>query len=322
MAITTNFIESKQDSCQSANNAERMPAWIRQPLGTGIFYGKTARSITDNKLHTVCEEARCPNRGECWSAGTATIMLLGDTCTRACGFCSVKTGRPLAADSNEPARVSLAVTQMGLSYVVLTSVNRDDLADGGAGIFAETLRQLRGSNPGIGVEFLTPDFHRCQPSAINQVMQVLNEQPGTGTRLVWGHNMETVPRLYRQARKAASYERSLSLLGSVAALPGVEAKSALMLGLGETTQEIMAVLSDLRQAGVQRIAIGQYLRPGRQQLPVNSYVHPQVFAQLEQQAWDLGFSWVKSGPFVRSSYHAEQQTHPAETTVPRSTHNG
>jgi len=286
-----------------------MPVWIRQQLGMGQSFGKTLHAIQSNQLNTVCEEACCPNRGECWSAGTATIMLLGDTCTRACGFCSVKTGRPSDVDASEPERVARAVAAMGLRYVVLTSVNRDDLPDGGAGIFTQTLRRLREQDSTIGIEFLTPDFHRCQSQAINGVMRVLASDTVPGIRLVWGHNMETVPRLYRRARKAADYSRSLGLLETVAALPRIEAKSALMLGLGETRDEIMTALRDLRNAGVQRIALGQYLRPSLKQLPVTDYIHPSIFLDYEQEARRMGFTWVKAGPMVRSSYHAEQPGH-------------
>jgi lipoic acid synthetase len=290
-------------------NVSRMPSWIRQQLGRGQDYGRTAAAVHGNALHTVCEEARCPNRGECWSAGTATFMLLGDTCTRACGFCSVKTGRPGIVDSGEPARVAAAVHSLHLRYVVLTSVNRDELADGGVSIFAETLRQLRAQQPQLGVEFLTPDFHRCQDQAIVAVADALALAPFTGEdwpALVWGHNVETVPRLYRTARRGARYERSLSLLEKAARLNGVEAKSAIMLGLGEGEAEVQQVLRDLAATGVQRVAIGQYLRPGREQLPVQEYIPPQQFAAYEDYARELGFSWVRSGPLVRSSYHAEE----------------
>jgi len=290
-------------------NVSRMPAWIRQPLGDGGRYGKTANAVSEQRLHTVCEEARCPNRGECWGRGTATFMLLGDTCTRACGFCSVKTGRPGASDQGEPARVREAVARLDLRYVVLTSVNRDDLPDGGAGIFAETVRQLRLSDPRMGVELLTPDFHRCQSEAIETVMEALESGAGgpqSLPRLVWGHNMETVPRLYRLARKGSDYTRSLRLLALVARQPGVEAKSALMLGLGETDAEVLDVLSNLRAAGVERLALGQYLRPTANHLPVQAYIHPDQFTAYAQQARALGFTWVKAGPLVRSSYHAEE----------------
>jgi lipoic acid synthetase len=301
-------------------NAARMPPWIRQELGKGAQYAHTADAVHGHGLHTVCEEARCPNRGECWSRGTATFMLLGDTCTRACGFCSVKTGRPDSVDQDEPRRVSQAVADMGLRYVVLTSVNRDDLKDGGAGIFAETLRLLRARDPHIGVEFLTPDFRNVQAQAVAGIMAVLGEARAatlTGSpRLVWGHNMETVPRLYRSVRKGATYARSLALLERVAGLPGVEGKSALMLGLGETRDEVLAVMRDLRAVGVQRLSLGQYLRPTRDHLPVREYVHPQVFAGYEEAGRALGFAWIKAGPLVRSSYHAEELQTAAERSAP------
>ncbi len=288
-------------------NVSRMPVWIRHRFGKDNLFGVTLQTVQANKLHTVCEEARCPNRGECWSRGTATFMLLGDTCTRACGFCSVKTGRPDGIDKNEPMRVATAVSAMGLNYVVLTSVNRDDLRDGGASIFADTLSVLRDRNYKIGVEFLTPDFHRRQEQAIELVTNALEGQAGDEkTRLVWGHNIETVPRLYRQVRKGASYERSLKLLQQVSVIPGVESKTAIMLGLGETHDEIYQVMRDCRDAGVKRISIGQYLRPTMQHLPVISYVHPHTFNRYAVAARAMGFSWVKAGPLVRSSYHAEE----------------
>jgi len=288
----------------------RLPIWIRRPLGEGARYADTAHAVHGNRLHTVCEEARCPNRGECWSRGTATFMLLGDTCTRACGFCAVKTGRPGWFDPHEPERVCAAVAAMALRYVVLTSVNRDDLPDGGAGIFAETLRQLRRMNPAIGLELLTPDFRNVQATAIDRIVTALDDgtvlDAQADMRLVWGHNLETVPRLYRRARKGSRYARSLELLVAVARLPGVEAKSALMLGLGETMGEVVAVMEDLRRAGVQRLSLGQYLRPSRDHLPVVEFVHPETFAQYARIGRDLGFGWVKAGPLVRSSYHADE----------------
>ncbi len=288
-------------------NISRMPVWIRHRLGNDSLFGRTLETVQTHKLHTVCEEARCPNRGECWSRGTATFMLLGDTCTRACGFCSVKTGRPDGFDKNEPMRVAAAVSVMSLNYVVLTSVNRDDLADGGASIFADTLSVLRDQNNSIGVEFLTPDFHRRQERAIELVKNALGSQAGNEKRsLVWGHNIETVPRLYRQVRKGASYERSLKLLQQVSVIPGVESKTGIMLGLGESRDEVYRVLRDCRDAGVKRISIGQYLRPTMQHLPVISYVHPHTFNCYAVAARAMGFSWVKAGPLVRSSYHAEE----------------
>ena len=289
-------------------NVSRMPAWIRQPLADSPVYADTARTVHGQRLHTVCEEARCPNRGECWSAGTATFMLLGDTCTRACGFCAVKTGRPGAVDTDEPQRVAEAVARMGLDYVVLTSVNRDDLPDGGAGIFAETVAALRRRRPGIGIELLTPDFHRRQLEAVAIIHERLQQVPAPGreVQMVWGHNVETVPALYRTVRKGSDYARSLDLLAQVAALPGVEAKSALMLGLGERREAVLAVLADLRAAGVQRLALGQYLRPSRHHLPVRRYLAPAEFEGLAAAAREMGFTWVKAGPMVRSSYHAEE----------------
>jgi lipoic acid synthetase len=234
-------------------------------------------------------------------------MLLGDTCTRACGFCAVKTGKPDWLDADEPNRVAAAVMELQLRYIVLTSVNRDDLADGGAGIFAETLRQLRLRDGQIGVEFLTPDFRQDQAAAVNTVMTMLSELPETVRHdLVWGHNVETVPRLYQTARRGSKYARSLSLLALAAQQTGVAAKSALMLGLGETRDEVLAVLHDLRVAGVSRVSLGQYLRPSLDHLPVISYVHPDEFAEYEEAARAMGFDWVKAGPLVRSSYYAEE----------------
>jgi len=291
-----------------ARNVSRMPIWIRQQLGDGVDYGRTHQAVHENRLHTVCQEARCPNRGECWSRGTATFMLLGDTCTRACGFCSVKTGRPGALNTNEPAQVTEAIKAMDLKYVVLTSVNRDDLADGGAGIFADTYTLLKQFNPHIGIEFLTPDFQQGQQHAVDRVVQAVTPHVDSGrTALVWGHNIETVPRLYQKARKGSKYQRSLDLLRLASQQHGVETKSAIMLGLGETHDEVIEVLRDLRAVGVSRVAIGQYLRPTINHLPVENYIHPTEFTALQQQAEDIGFSWVKAGPMVRSSYHADDE---------------
>jgi lipoic acid synthetase len=281
-------------------NAARMPQWVRQSLAHG-HYADTAAAVHGSRLHTVCEEAHCPNRGECWSKGTATFMLLGDTCTRACGFCAVKTGRPEAPDEDEPRRVALAVEQLGLRYVVLTSVNRDDLPDGGAAIFARTLRELRARMPQLGLEILTPDFREVQEAAVETIAAA-----AAGTHLVFGHNVETVPSLYKTVRKGAKYERSLRLLELAAARPDMEAKSSLMLGLGEEFDEVIQVMRDLRSVGVVRLALGQYLRPTRYHLPVKSYIDPELFARYGEEARARGFTWVKSGPMVRSSYHAEE----------------
>jgi lipoyl synthase len=295
-------------------NVARMPVWIRQNLGREGAFPDTAQAVHRRGLHTVCEEARCPNRGECWSRGTATFMLLGDTCTRACAFCSVKTGRPSWVDADEPRRVAESCIDLDLNFVVLTSVNRDDLPDGGAGCFADTLRELRLRRADIGVEFLTPDFRQVQEAAASLFSETLTALPDGGaikTRrdLIWGHNIETVPRLYKAARKGAKYERSLRLLEIAAHLTDMDAKSALMLGLGETQAEVLDVLRDLRAAGVQRLSLGQYLRPTLDNLPVARYVPPQEFTEYEIAAREMGFGWVKAGPLVRSSYYAEEVQH-------------
>jgi len=287
----------------SRANVGRMPDWIRQAFGNDD-YALTARTVTKNALTTVCEEARCPNRGECWSRGTATFMLLGDTCTRACGFCAVKTGRPGVVELDEPQRIAEAAFDMGLDYIVLTSVNRDDQDGGGAVIFAETLKALRLKNDQIKLELLTPDFHGCQPQAIETITRAMQNAIGDNF-LVWGHNVETVPSLYKRVRKGSSYERSLALLEKVSGFDSTETKSAMMLGLGETQPEVITVLKDLHNAGVSRIALGQYLRPTRFHLAVEEYITPEHFAEYESIALDIGFSWVKAGPLVRSSYHAE-----------------
>jgi lipoic acid synthetase len=302
------------DLSAKSRNAARMPIWIRQNLGREAQFPDTARAVHGRDLHTVCEEARCPNRGECWSRGTATFMLLGDTCTRACAFCSVKTGRPTWTDADEPRRVAAACIELKLNFVVLTSVNRDDLADGGAGCFADTLRELRQRRGDIGVEFLTPDFRQVQEAAATSITETLNALPEgeeikTRRDLIWGHNIETVPRLYKEARKGAKYERSLRLLEIAAHLPNIEAKSSLMLGLGETQAEVLDVLRDLRTAGVQRLSLGQYLRPTLENLPVARYLPPEEFADYETAAREMGFAWVKAGPLVRSSYYAEEVQH-------------
>lgn len=229
-------------------------------------------------------------------------MLLGDTCTRACGFCAVKTGRPDGVDEDEPRRIVEAVKAMSLDYIVLTSVNRDDLPDGGAGIYAATLSGLRLALPDLGLEVLTPDFRNCQEQALLQ----LGKSLGSEGRLVWGHNVETVPSLYKTVRKGAKYERSLRMLELAAQQPQMEAKSALMLGLGETFDEVEAVMRELHSAGVTRLALGQYLRPTRYHLPVKEYIEPAAFAAYEQTARSLGFHWVKAGAMVRSSYHADE----------------
>ncbi len=288
-------------------NSSRMPTFIRQALTDKTHFASTAASVHGNKLVTVCEEAHCPNQNECWNRGTATFMLLGDTCTRACGFCAVKTGQPEKVDLSEPVRIAQAVAEMALDFVVLTSVNRDELPDGGAGIFAETFIELRKMNAAIGVEFLTPDFRNCQEKAVDIVTQAL-EVAASSERafsLIWGHNIETVPSLYKEVRKGSKYERSLDMLRLAGEVTGVQTKSSIILGLGETENEVYQVMQDLRANQVNRIALGQYLRPTRYHLPVKEYLSLEQFSVYEVMAEELGFSWVKSGPMVRSSYHAE-----------------
>ncbi len=297
-------------------NSSRMPTYIRQALTDKTHFSETAASVHEHQLVTVCEEAHCPNRNECWNRGTATFMLLGDTCTRACGFCAVKTGTPDSVDHSEPARIAQAVSEMALNFVVLTSVNRDELPEGGAAIFASTLVELRKMNPAIGVEFLTPDFRACQEQAVAIVTEALAIAPYLSKeqakdsgkediRLIWGHNIETVPSLYKEVRKGSKYERSLEMLRLAAEVAQVETKSSIILGLGETEDEVYQVMQDLRANQVSRIALGQYLRPTRYHLPVKEYLALDQFSEYEKMAQELGFSWVKSGPMVRSSYHAE-----------------
>lgn len=276
----------------------RLPPWLRRPLGSGDTYNRTASAVSENRLNTVCEEARCPNRGECWSAGTATFMILGALCTRRCGFCSVPGGMPRGElDRDEPRRLADAVAKMGLDYVVLTSVDRDDLPDKGAQHFVDCIRALRERSPGIEIELLTPDFRGKPAEALEKL---LPEAP-----FIWGHNVETVPRLYRPVRPGSIYEDSLELLRRASAAESMTTKSSIMLGLGETRDEVLGVLDDLRDAGVERVTIGQYLRPSAQQLTVEEYVHPDAFDELADEAWKRGFRWVISAPFARSSYHAE-----------------
>ncbi|MFK5915439.1 MAG: lipoyl synthase [Woeseiaceae bacterium] len=289
------------------SNVGSMPLWIRQKLGSNKF-SETAKVIHSNSLNTVCEQASCPNRGECWSHGTATFMLLGDTCTRACGFCNVMTGKPTWFDKDEPERIATAVKEMGLEYIVLTSVNRDDMPDGGAKIFADTIAALRKNKADIGLELLTPDFNRCQEEAVDIIMSQLNQvkDENAETQMVWGHNVETIPDFYKTVRKGSNYERSLKMLELAVAEEGIEAKSAIMMGMGESEAQVIEVLKDLRSVGVQRIAMGQYLRPTRYHLPVKEYVALEQFEEYGKIAKELGFTWAKSGPMVRSSYHAEE----------------
>ncbi len=286
------------DSAQAPRRLPR-PDWLKVRLPQGDEYFHLKGLVRNLRLNTVCEDARCPNIGECWGAGTATFMILGDVCTRACKFCAVRTGRPPEYDLDEPRRVAEAIAKLHLKYAVITSVDRDDLEDGGAFIFAETIRLTRASSPGIRLEVLIPDF-RGSVSALRTVAEARPD--------VLAHNIETVPRLYRVARAGSRYKRSLEHLGNAKSF-GIEltTKSSIMLGLGERRDEVLEVLSDLRQACVDIVTLGQYLQPTRDHLPVDRFYTPDEFRDLEGFARSLGFKHVESGPLVRSSYHAEKQ---------------
>jgi lipoic acid synthetase len=282
----------------SATAARRHPPWLKVRAPGGPEFAETMATVRTLGLHTVCQEARCPNIGECWGHRTATFMLLGDTCTRNCGFCAVTHGRPLTVDPGEPFRVAHAVEQLGLRHVVVTSVNRDDLADGGAGHFAATAEAIRARLPTCRVEVLVPDFQGKQASVETVVASPID---------IFNHNVETVPRLYKRVRAGAGYERSLDVLEHAGATrPGLLTKTGLMLGLGETEDELLHVFKDLRSIGCQILTLGQYLRPTAEHLPVERYVAPEAFEILRNQALSLGFRHVESGPLVRSSYHAWQ----------------
>jgi lipoic acid synthetase len=276
----------------------RAPEWIREKRIRLSELHSVKGVMRRNSLNTVCEEARCPNRGECFSLGTATFLLMGDVCTRACGFCDIATGRPRPLDPFEPHRVAAAAREMGLSFVVLTSVDRDDLSDGGAGHFAAAIAALRRLDPAPGIEVLIPDFQ----GRFASVARVVDARPD-----VFNHNVETVPRLYARVRRGAVLERSTGLLSAAKILdPSITTKSGLMLGLGETRDEVRELLEKLRAADVDIVTIGQYLRPSRQNLPVEEYVRPEVFDEHREFGEGLGFRHVFSGPFVRSSYRAEE----------------
>lgn len=275
------------------------PPWLKARFPAGRRFSEITDLLRDQTLHTVCEEARCPNIGECFNAGAATFMILGDTCTRACGFCAVDSGRPDGLDLLEPYRLAKTVQALGLDYVVITSVNRDDLDDGGASVFAACIRAIRRSQPRTEVEVLIPDFEGNRDA----LATVVEAGP-----VVLNHNIESVPRLYARVRPKARYDRSLALFRQAKELaPELPVKSGLMVGLGETFEEVVAVLGDLRASGVELVTIGQYLRPTLKHLPVERYVPPEEFAALREVGERLGFAHVEAGPFVRSSYHAGEQ---------------
>jgi lipoic acid synthetase len=278
----------------------RKPAWIRVRMPDQPGVARLRQLLRSHGLHTVCEEASCPNLGECFSGGTATFMILGEVCTRRCPFCDVAHGRPLPPDAQEPQRLAQAIAAMKLKYVVITSVDRDDLRDGGARHFAECIQAARQASPGLRIETLVPDFR----GRMEVALEILQAAPPD----VLNHNLETVPRLYREVRPGADYAGSLHLLQEFKRrIPVIPTKSGLMLGLGETLEEIGEVMRDLRDHGCEMLTLGQYLQPTRHHLPVQRYVPPEEFEQLAELARQLGFSSVASGPLVRSSYHAEQQ---------------
>ncbi len=274
------------------------PAWLRRRLPSGPDYENVRTLLKDSRLHTVCQEARCPNQWECFSAGTATFLIMGPSCTRNCRFCAVDHGPVHPLDTREPYQVAETARQLGLTYVVITSVTRDDLPDGGANHFAETILAVRGRMPDAGIEVLIPDF-QGNPDALKMV---LDANPD-----VLNHNMETVPRLYPLVRPEAVYKRSLSLLHQVSTTcPRIQTKSGLMLGMGETPDEVRRTLKDLRHAGCRILTLGQYLQPSFDHLPVERFIPPDEFDAWKNEAFSLGFSQVASGPFVRSSYHAKE----------------
>ncbi|MGD9943302.1 MAG: lipoyl synthase [Burkholderiaceae bacterium] len=286
----------------------KKPDWIRVRAGShnSRFY-EIKQILREHRLHTVCEEASCPNIGECFGKGTATFMIMGDKCTRRCPFCDVGHGRPDPLDTEEPLNLARTIAALKLSYVVITSVDRDDLRDGGAGHFVDCIRSVRELSPRTQIEVLVPDFR----GRLDRALAILEAAPPD----VMNHNLETVPRLYREARPGSSYEHSLKLLAEFKQrVPGVPTKSGLMLGLGETDDEIVQVMRDMRAHDIDMITIGQYLAPSNSHLPVRRYVHPDVFKQLEDEAYALGFSHAAVGALVRSSYHADQQAHAAGLT--------
>jgi len=278
----------------------RKPEWIRMKVPDSARFQEIKRVLRENNLHTVCEEASCPNIGECFSGGTATFMILGDICTRRCPFCDVAHGKPLPPDVNEPKNLANTIAQMQLKYVVITSVDRDDLKDGGAQHFVDCIQAVREASPNIKIEILVPDFR----GRLDVAMAILNASPPD----VMNHNLETVPRLYKQARPGSDYQNSLNLLKKFNEMyPHIPTKSGLMLGLGETDDEIIEVMQDLRAHHVSMLTLGQYLQPSVHHLPVMRYVEPEIFEIFKQKANAMGFNNAASGPMVRSSYHADAQ---------------
>ena len=292
MALTPKEIEALK-------NRPRIPEWLRLKLPTRSSFSETRNLLNDLNLHTVCESAKCPNHWECWSKGTATFMIAGDRCTRACKFCAVSTAKPMPLELDEPKRVAEATSRLGLKHVVITAVARDDIQDGGAEHFRQTIEAVRAQNPGITIEILVPDFN-SQDEAIANVLTAKPE--------IFNHNIETVRRLTPSVRSRAMYDRSLEVLAKVRELGGrdIYTKSGIMLGLGETRDEVLETMDDLRKADCDIITMGQYLQPSLKHLPVAEYVKPEIFEEFKQIAEEKGFQHVASGPMVRSSYHADE----------------
>ncbi|HRN50953.1 MAG TPA: lipoyl synthase [Anaerolineales bacterium] len=287
------------EDIQLAPKPSRRPDWIRVRAPMGESYENIKRLMRSKALHTVCEEAMCPNIGECWGDGTATFLMLGDVCTRSCGFCDIKRGMPNEMDWAEPLRVAQAVKDMGLSHAVITSVNRDERADGGAPILAMVVKRIRQIHPGCSIELLIPDF-KGSAEALKIVMDARPE--------ILNHNVETVPRLFKKVQPQDNYEWAAATLSNAKKMdPEVLTKSGIMLGLGETNEEVKAVMRDQRDWGVDILTLGQYLQPSKQHLPIDRYVTPEEFADFKEYGLSIGFQWVESGPLVRSSYHAADQ---------------
>ncbi|HET7090495.1 MAG TPA: lipoyl synthase [Anaerolineae bacterium] len=283
----------------TAPRPQRRPDWLKVRAPAGETYENLKRLMRVKTLHTVCEEALCPNIGECWGRGTATFLMMGDVCTRSCGFCDVKTGRPAPLDWDEPRRVAEAVRAMSLHHVVITSVNRDERKDGGAPIFALVIHEVRQAQPGCTIEVLIPDFK----GSLDALKTVVDEQPD-----ILNHNVETVPRLFRKVQPQDRYEWAMTTLGNAKKLnPAQITKSGIMVGLGETDEEVIEVMRDLVALGVDILTVGQYLQPSKKHLPVERFVTPQQFAEYKRLGLEMGFRWVESGPLVRSSYNADRQ---------------
>lgn len=299
LLMQENKTKPEVDELSEKNGKRRLPPWLKRPLPANNTFQHTQKVLNNLHLETICSNANCPNRGECWERGTATVLILGNICTRNCKFCSVATGRPRPPDPSEPDKLAQMTKQLNLKYLVITSVDRDDLTDGGAGHFADCINTVRQQCPDVEFEILTPDFRDCRMKALEILKPNLP--------FVFAHNVETVPSLYPRARSGGNYQQSLNLLIlAKEALDNVRTKSSIMLGLGETESEVEQVLKDLRDVDCDRITIGQYLKPSKESLEVVEYIHPDKFEWWGKKAGELGFSWVHSSPFARSSYFAEQ----------------